>query len=346
MKIDIHHHCIPRRLIDLVRRDPKRYQSLVYRDPGTGLEALAPGLTSPPKVAGPGRSVYAMDPGIYDLSVHIEEMEAMGLDMAALSVSPLLFYYSAEAALATEVAQICNDAIHDAAQKYPQQFVGMGTVPLQDVQAAISELERVVREYGFTAVEIGGSVNGRNFDEPEFEPFFSRAAELDVLLFVHPSGAPAPERLPRYYTSNTIGLPVESGICAASLIFGGTLQRYPNIKICFAHGGGIVPGLIGRWDHGWEVRAEAKAVIDRPPSTYFAQLYFDDLVHSDAVLRALLDISSAERVVLGTDYPYDMGERNPGAVLQRQNLPPEQRRMIESETAISLLRIPLSIVRE
>lgn len=339
MLIDIHHHYIPRRLIDLVRQRGEHYQGVVYRDQATGLEALAIGTTSPPQLTGPGRSIYAMDPGIYDLPVHLEEMADMGLDMAALSVSPVLFYYFAPPDLGTEIAQICNDAIHEAAAAHPGQFVGMGAVPLQSVHAAIAELERVVKEYSFTAIEIGGSVNGRNFDEPEFEPFFRRAAELDVLIFIHPIAAPAPERLVRYYTSNIIGLPVESGICAASLIFGGILERYPNIKVCLAHGGGIAPGLVGRWDHGWEVRAEAKMAIERRPSTYFAQFYFDDLVHSDAVLRALLDIAGPDRVVVGTDYPYDMGERNPGGVLERQGLPADQRRKIESETAARLLRL-------
>ena len=208
---------------------------------------------------------------------------------------------------------------------------------------AIEELERVVRAYGFTAVEIGGSVEGRYYDEPEFDAFFQRAAELDLLIFIHPGVNPMPDRLRRYHTGNVIGFPVESGVCAASLIFGGVLARYPNIKICLAHGGGIVPGLIGRWDHGWEVRAEAQQQIERPPSAYFEQLYFDDLTHSDAVLAALFSIASPERVVVGTDYPYDMGERRPGAVLERAEaagvLTRAQREAVSSGTAARLLRV-------
>ena len=146
---------------------------------------------------------------------------------------------------------------------------------------AVAELERVVKDYGFTAVEIGASVNGRNYDEPEFDPFFQRAAELDVLIFVHPSSPPGPERMRRYYTQNIIGFPVETAICAAALIFGGVFARYPNIKVCLAHGGGMTSSLVGRWDHGWEARAEASQAIDRPPSEYLKLLYFDDLVHSD-----------------------------------------------------------------
>lgn len=340
MLIDIHHHYVPQRFIDLARKDGERYQAVVYRDQGTGLEALAVGMTSPPPDRPVGRSLFAMDPGIYDLPTHLKEMSEMGLDMAALSVSPLLYYYFADAPLGAEVSRIVNDSIHEAAKDHPDRFIPMGTVPLQDVDAAIEELERCVKEYGFTAVEIGGSVNGKNLDEPEFDAFFQRAEALDLLIFIHPMANPSPDRLIRYYTENIIALPLESGICANSLIFGGVLERYPNIKICFAHGGGIIPGLIGRWDHGWEVRDEGKVVIDKPPSTYFKKLYFDDLVHSDDVLQALLTIAGPERVVIGTDYNYDMGQYPPAEHrLDRVALTTEQREMIEHKTAARLLRI-------
>ncbi len=339
MLIDIHQHYIPQRFIDLVSRDSKHFQTAVYHDEATGLVGLAPGMTDPPAADNPARSIFLIDRGMADLSVRLEEITLMGLDMAALSVSPLVYYYFAEPTLGAEISRILNDGIHEVVTAYPDRFVGMGTVPLQDVAAAIAELERAVKEYGFTAIEIGGSVNGKGYDEPEFDAFFRRAEELDIFIFIHPLANPSPDRLTRYHTGNLIGFPVESGICAASLIFGGVLARYPNIKICFAHGGGILPGLIGRWDHGWEARSEAKVHIDKPPSTYFKQLYFDDLVHSDAVLRALLDISSADHIVVGTDYPYDMGERQPGAVIERQNLTPAQRQAMESGTAARLLRI-------
>ncbi len=340
MLIDIHHHYVPQTFLDMVRKDGEKYQAVAFRDQQTGLEALAVGMTDEPPPRPIGRSLFAMDPGIWDLSLHLEEMDGMGLDMAALSISPLLYYYWADAPLGLEVARIQNDAIHEASTAHPDKFVAMGTVPMQDVGAAITELERIVKDYGFTAVEIGGSVNGKNLDEPEFDAFFQRAEALDVLIFIHPMANPAPDRLIRYYTENIIALPLESGICALSLIFGGVLERYPNIKICFAHGGGIAPGLIGRWDHGWEVRDEGKVVIDKPPSTYFKKLYFDDLTHGDDVLQALLTISDPEHVVIGTDYNYDMGQYPPAAHrLDRVPLTTEQRENIEWKTAARLLRI-------
>ena len=345
MLIDMHHHYIPERYLELVRQDGERWQAVFYHDAALGKDSVVPGMTVPPPVGDVARGIFWMEPGIHDVPTRLGEMEEMGVEMAALSISPLLYYYFAEPGLGQEVAQLLNDEIHTVARAQPDRFVPMGTVPLQDVGLAIEELERVVREYGFRAVEIGGSVEGRHYDEPEFDAFFRRAAELDVLIFIHPGINPMPERLRRYHTGNVIGFPVESGVCAASLIFGGVLARYPKIKICLAHGGGIVPGLIGRWDHGWEVRAEAQRQIDRPPSAYFEQLYFDYLTHSDAVLAALFAIASPERVVVGTDYPYDMGERRPGAVLERAEaagvLTAAQREAVSCGTAARLLRVSI-----
>lgn len=340
MLIDIHHHYVPQRFIDLARQEGEKYQAVVYRDGPTGLESLAVGMTEPPPDRPLGRSFFAMEPGMYDLARHVQDMEEMGLDMAALSVSPLLYYYFVEAGLGLEVAQIINDSIHEAAQQHPDRFVGLGTVPLQDVDASIAEMERCATEYGFTGVEIGGSVNGLDLDAPEFDAFFQRAEALDQLIFIHPVANPSPDRLTRYYTENCIAYPLESGICANSLINGGTLKRYPNIKICFAHGGGIAPSLIGRWDHTWEVREEAQVAIDEPPSTYFKKLYFDDLVHSETVLQGLVTIVGPERVVIGTDYNYDMGQYPPAEHrLDGVSLTTEERELIEHKTAARLLRI-------
>ncbi len=339
MLLDIHHYYVPTSFLDRVREDGDYYQAVVFRDEQSGLDAMAAGRTEPPNWRGPGRFPGVLDPGIFDLAVRLEEMDAMGLDTVALSVAPGLFYHFAEPALGQEVAELMNDAIHEVATGYPERFVPMGTVPLQDIPRAIGELERVVDKYGFTAIEIAGSVNGANYDEPQFDDFFRRVAELDVLIFVHPSASPGGERLRNYYTANSIGFPLETGICVASLVFGGTLERYPDLKVCLAHGGGIVPSLVGRWDHTWQVRAEARVSIERPPSEYVSRLYFDDLVHSDTVFEALIAVAGPDHIVVGTDYPYDMGERDPRAVLGRHALSAADRAAIEGATAARLLRV-------
>jgi aminocarboxymuconate-semialdehyde decarboxylase len=341
MLIDIHHHYIPMQYIEAARADPERWNAATYTEKGTGRLALATGFTEPPPWPDAGRSPWGMDPGMYDLSARLAEMAEIGLDMAALSVPPGLFQHELPGETAQAAAEIQNAAIQEAVQAYPKSFVGMGTVPLVDVDRAIEELERIVREYGFPSIEIGGSVNGRHYDEPEFDAFFRRAAELGVLVFIHPHVSPPSERLLRYHTRNIIGFPVESGICAAAFIFGGTMKRYPNIKICLAHGGGIVPGLIGRWDHGWSVREEAQEFIDQPPSTYYKQFFFDNLSHGDRVLSTLLESVGADHVMVGTDYPYDMATRDPVGVLDRQQLSAEDRTKIESGNAVRLLGLDI-----
>ncbi len=339
MLIDIHHHYVPQGFVDLIRSEGEKYNGVVYRDEASGMDAMQLGSTTPPAADPSSRNRYVLEPGLFDLPTHIEEMTAIGLDMAALSVSPGVFNYGADRDIGVDTSERLNDMIHEAAQAHPDRFVGLGTLPMQDIGAAITELERIDREYGFTGIEIGASVGGHNFDEPQFDALFRRASELDMLIFIHPAFNPAPSRLERYYLMNVIGHPVETGICAASLIFGGTLARYPNIKICLAHGGGMTPAVIGRWDHGWKVRPEGKVVIDQPPSTYYKQLYFDNLCHGDTVMAALIESAGTDRVVVGTDYPYDMMERDPVARLEAQSLAAADRRKIESETAARLLRL-------
>lgn len=338
MIIDIHHHHIPTGFIELARTQGDKYQAVVFRDQPTGLEALAVGMTEPPPDRPLGRSLFALDPGMCDIAVHIQEMDAMEMDMAALSISPLLYYYWAEAQMAAEVCAYINDSIHETCQQHPDRFIAMGTVPLQDPGLAIAELERIVKNYGFTSIEIGASVNDTNLDDPALDPFFQRCEALDVLVFIHPLGNPSPNRLNQYYTENVIALPTETGIAVNSLIHSGVLARYPNIKFCCAHGGGIAPALIGRWDHVWSVREEPKVVISEPPSTYFRKFYWDDLVHSDKMLDSLFLIVGKDRVVVGTDYNYDMGQYPPKARLDRMALSAPERRAIEHETAARLLR--------
>ena len=338
MIIDIHHHHVPTGFIDLARREGEKYQAVVYRDRPTGLEALAVGMTEPPPDRPVGRSLFALDPGMCDIDLHLKEMDEMDLDMAALSVSPLLYYYWADPQIGAEVARYVNDSINETCKQHPDRFIPMGTVPLQDADLAIEELDRVVKEYGFTSIEIGAGVNEQNLDEPYLDAFFQRAEEHDVLIFIHPIGNPSPNRLMRYYTENVIALPTETGIAVNALIHSGVLARYPNIKICCAHGGGIAPALIGRWDHVWSVREEPKVVIEEPPSTYFRKIYWDDLVHSDKMLESLFHIAGKDRVVVGTDYNYDMGQYPPKARLDRMQLTTAERRAVEHETAARLLR--------
>ncbi len=179
---------------------------------------------------------------------------------------------------------------------------------MQAPEAAARELERAVRDLGLRGCEINSNVNGKNLDDKALAPFYARAQELDVPIFIHPSGVPGlNERLGAYYLTNLIGNPMDTTIAAASLIFGGVLKEFPRLKVYLAHGGGACPYIRGRWEHGWRVRKEAHANIERPPSEYFGQLYFDSLVHGGPALNFLAATVGPERIMLGTDYPFDMG---------------------------------------
>ncbi|HEU5422001.1 MAG TPA: amidohydrolase family protein, partial [Nitrolancea sp.] len=205
-------------------------------------------------------------------------------------------------------SQLLNQGIAEAAAAYPEEFVGFATVPLQDGVAAAAELERGAA-LGLRGVEILSSVNGVGLDDPSLEPFWETAAWLAMPILIHPSYVAGTERLGPYYLRNLLGNPTETANAGARLIFGGVLERHPTLKVILAHGGGSLPQIIGRLQHGAEVRAECRHA--RSPREQLGNLYFDTIVFDPLILRHLVELAGAERVVLGTDYPFDMGETRP-----------------------------------
>jgi aminocarboxymuconate-semialdehyde decarboxylase len=195
-----------------------------------------------------------------------------------------------------------------------------------------------MKDLGLKGVEIGTNVNGRNLDDPEFLPFFERAAALNAFIFVHPVNTAGRDRMGRYYLTNLIGNPVDSGVAIASMIFGGVFERCPDLHCCFAHGGGIAPYILGRWEHGYRVRPEAADAVPKPPSAYFKQIYCDSLAHSHAAVRYLVDLLGPEHVVLGCDYPYDMGDEDPvGSIESNPLLNDSEKQAILEENVPRLL---------
>ena len=204
-----------------------------------------------------------------------------------------------------------NDGIAAAVAQHPDRFIGMGSVPMQNVEMAVAEMQRCVRALDLRGIEISSNVGGRDYDEPEFRAFFAAAEELGVLLFLHPLGFTHAERMGKYYFNNLIGNPIESTLAMGHLIFGGVLDRYPALKICVAHGGGYMPGYWGRMDHGWRARADCSEHCRHPPSTYLRKLWLDTLVFDQEQLESLVRTHGADRLCLGSDYPFDMAEPDP-----------------------------------
>jgi aminocarboxymuconate-semialdehyde decarboxylase len=269
----------------------------------------------------------------------LEDMDRMGVDRQVLSVAPPQFYYWTDPALGWKLARLQNDHLAQLVAKYPDRFSGLATVPLQDVDAAVAELDFAVTELGLRGVEICTNVNGLDLDDRRFRPFFARAADLGVLVLIHPHGFTSGERLMDYYLTNVIGNPLESTIAATRMIHGGVLEEWPALALCVVHGGGYLPFYASRMDHSWRERPEGRHRIpDRPPSSYLRQIFVDCLVYDPAHLGFLVQQMGADRVVVGTDYPYDMGFYDPvGLVEATPGLSDDDRGRILGGNAAQLL---------
>ena len=237
----------------------------------------------------------------------LADMDSLGVDVHV--VSPYVGFYNyhlpVEVARATSAAT--NDEIAGMIRAWPERFAGLGTLPMQDVKAAMSEMERCMTRLGLKGVEINDHVNGRTLEEPEFRPFWKAAQELGALVFFHQGGdTVVTPRSARYHLPNTIGNLADRAVTFATLVSGGVMDEFPDLKICLGHGGGYTCFGIGRMDHGWQVRSEARLHITQPPSAYLRRFYYDCIVYTEPALRFLIDSVGADRVVFGTDWPYDM----------------------------------------
>ena len=332
MKIDVHAHYVPERCLqDMeVKGTDGRIQGL--RIIQNGARQLA--------YTNNAHNIGFDPPQIYSIERRLKEMAAQWVDMQVLSVPPFLFFYGIDAAQSLELCRKINNAFAQTVNDHPTRFIALANLPMQDPQMAARELERSVRELGLSGAEICSNVNGKNLDDKSFAPFYAKLHELDVPVFIHPSNILGGQRLSAYHLQNLIGNPTDTAVAAASLIFGGVLNEFPRLKFYLAHGGGSCPFIRGRWEHGWQVRPEARANIDRPPSEYFRLLCFDSLVHSVPALNYLVETVGAPRVMMGSDYPFDMGDNNPvEPIASLPHLSDDHKEMIFGGNAAALFKI-------
>jgi aminocarboxymuconate-semialdehyde decarboxylase len=245
------------------------------------------------------------------VATRLKDMDRAGIDIQAISPAPGQYYYWAEPGLARQTARLINERIAEIVTEHPDRFVGLGTVPMQAPELAIQELERAVKDLGLRGVEINTNVMGEELSAERFRRFFAKAQELDVLIFLHPSGFTEGRRLAQHYFINVIGNPLDSTVAVSHLIFGGVLAAYPRLKICVAHGGGFLAAYSGRMDHAHGARSDCRLVIKRKPTSYLKKLYFDTIVFTHHQLEYLARLYGSDHILLGTDYPYDMGLPNP-----------------------------------
>ncbi|MCZ7566806.1 MAG: amidohydrolase [Burkholderiales bacterium] len=240
----------------------------------------------------------------------LRDMDKMGVDVQAISSSPAQFMYWLEPELGAKSARAVNDNLASIVARHPDRFVALANVPLQSEDAAIAELERCIRTLGFRGVEIGTNIVGREVSRG-LDRFWAKVQELDVMVFMHPNGFTGAERLADHYFNNVIGNPLDTTVAIAHLVFDGVLERFPRLKIVAAHGGGYIGHYPGRFDHVWGARADARTVLGRKPRRSLAKLYFDTIVFDREQLRHLINLWGADHILVGTDYPYDMGWYDP-----------------------------------
>ena len=281
-------------------------------------------------------------PKLTGVTERLVDMDRMGVDIQAVCPAPYHFFYFTEADYGAQLAREVNEGIAKIVADTPDRFVGLGSVPLQDSQLAIRELDYCVKKLGMRGIEICTNVNGKNLTDPslKLDKFFARCEELGVVIFMHPLGYTQADRLTNHYFNNVIGNPLDSTVAVSHLIFDGVMARYPKLKIVVAHGGGFIAHYWARMDHAWRARADCRTVIKRKPSSYLEKFYFDTITFDPEMLKRLIDRFGADHVVLGTDYPYDMGEEDPlGLIAQVKRLPRASRDLIQGGNAARLLKI-------
>ncbi|WP_199434298.1 amidohydrolase family protein [Qaidamihabitans albus] len=285
------------------------------------------------------RQLAAIRPKMDDLDVRIADMDMMGVDIQAVAPAVYQFYYWADADLGAKVSRLMNEELVEATIRRPGRFVPLGSVPLQDVDAAVQELRYLVHELGMRGIEIGTHVEGEEISAARLDPFWAEVEALGAVVVIHTQGATHPDRLQGHNFVNIIGHAFEATLAQAHLIFDGVMERYPDLKIVVVHGGGYLPAYAGRIDHGWRAREDVSEGVPHPPSSYLGRFYFDTMVFETDQLRFLIDKYGADRILLGTDYPYDMGEDDPLAFLGREGMPQAEVDLVSGGNAARLLGI-------
>ena len=258
-----------------------------------------------------------VDANCFDAAVRMKEMDETNVTVQVLSTIPVLFNYWAKAKDGLETSRFFNDHIADTAAKNPQRFIGIGTVPLQDADLAIAEMERCVTELKMPGLEIGSNINGQNLSDKNFFPFYKRAEELGCALFVHPWEMMGEQQMQQYWLPWLVGMPAETSRAICSMIFGGVLEQFPKLRVAFAHGGGSFPLTIGRIEHGFTVRPDLVAIDSViNPRDYIGKFWIDSLVHDAKALQFIVDVMGADKICLGSDYPFPLGEHHPGKLIE------------------------------
>lgn len=327
MRIDFHTHFIPERFPVMAERyGGEGWPTLLHRGPCSA------------DIYHVGKHYRSIDYRSWDPERRIKDMDAEGVDIQVLSPIPVTFAYRFPPTAVLELSRYQNDEIAKVVRGAPERFMGLGTVPLQDPELAAKEVRRVVCELGLAGVEIGTTVDGRNLDDPMLRLFWETCSQVGAAVFVHPAAVLAPERTSKYRMVYSVGYTTETGIAAASIVMSGLLDRYPRLRICFAHGGGTFPWLLPRLDQTWSVFDDVRVMTPRKPSETARLLTYDTLTYDVNNVRFLIERVGVERLVMGTDYPFPLREEPPGVVVDAvDTIRPEEREAILGGNALRFL---------
>jgi aminocarboxymuconate-semialdehyde decarboxylase len=326
LRIDIHGHYVSERVLAEIRRVGERCGTPYEDRAGVGIF-----VHTPERPYGP------IKPAFYDIDLRLAFMKRHAIDLQILLPPPFVFYYWTDAPEAQILMRMHNDDTAEAARNSSGRLLGFGTVMLQDVEASIRELERI-KQIGLLGVEIGSNVNGLGLDDPRLFDFYQAAQSHDLSLMIHPHNVAGQERMGDYHLRNLLGFPLDTTLAAAQLIFSGVLDRFPRLRICLGQAGGFLPYIVGRLDAGYRARPECAGNIKKPPSEYLRHFFYDSIIHSAHSSAFLIDTIGSDRVMLGSDFPFDMNAASPVAEIEAQPLlSREQRASIYHRTATEFL---------
>ena len=326
MKIDIHTHIMPDKMPNWVKKFG--YGDFIHLEHRNCKACMMKG----------DKLFREVEPNCFDATERLQDMEGTGVDKQVLSTIPVLFNYWAKPDDGLETSRFFNDHIADTVSKNPGSFIGIGTVPLQDIGKAIEEMERCVHQLGFPGLEIGSNINGINLGDASFFPFYQRAEELGCALFIHPWEMMGEQQMQKYWLPWLVGMPAETSRAISSMIFGGVFEKFPRLRVAFAHGGGSFPITIGRIEHGFNVRPDLVA-IDNPvnPRSYIGRFWIDSLVHDPAAMQFILNLMGRDHICLGSDYPFPLGEHRPGELIETMQLDQDLQEKLFSRNALAWL---------